>query len=196
MAAAVRGAYADLGGWPADTQLPICYSPAYNISFWGLERLHPFDSKKFQHVLALLEARGVLSAGQLVEAQEATHAVLREVHTERYLNKLNRSSLKVAMVSWRGGLRLMWEAVLLMLLCVLLSCHKVSARHRLLPTNRNRRSRSWPPWRSCQPSCCAARCCSPWRPWREAPCWLLRWPCSTAGPSTLAVASTTRHPTM
>ncbi|KAI7842582.1 hypothetical protein COHA_003686 [Chlorella ohadii] len=99
VAAAVRGAYADLGGWPVDTQLPICYSPAYNISFWGLERLHPFDSKKFQHVLALLEARGVLSAGQLVEAQEATHAVLREVHTERYLNKLNSSSLKVAMVT-------------------------------------------------------------------------------------------------
>lgn len=100
VAAAVRNAYNDLGGWPASSQLPITYSPAYNIGFWGLEQLHPFDSKKFQHVLALLEAEnGVLSAGQLVQAQEATHDILREVHTERYLSKLNSSSLKVAMVS-------------------------------------------------------------------------------------------------
>ena len=26
-------------------ELPICYSPNYNISFLGLENLHPFDSK-------------------------------------------------------------------------------------------------------------------------------------------------------
>lgn len=103
VAAAVRGGFDDLGGWPAASQLPILYNPAYNIGFWGLERLHPFDSKKFEHVLALLEAGGVLSAGQLVEAQEATDAVLREVHTERYLNKLNNSSWKVALVRRGGG---------------------------------------------------------------------------------------------
>lgn len=98
MAAAARSGYADLGGWPAATQLPICYDSAYNIGFWGLERLHPFDSKKFQHVLALLEAGGVLSVRQLVQAHEATRDILQEVHTERYLDKLDRSSFKVAMV--------------------------------------------------------------------------------------------------
>ena len=71
VAAAARGGYADLGGWPAASQLPICYAPAYNIGFWGLERLHPFDSKKFQHVLALLEAGGVLEGHVVLWANTA-----------------------------------------------------------------------------------------------------------------------------
>lgn len=71
----------------------------------GLERLHPFDSKKFKRVLALLEGEGLLTEAQLVEAHEASHAVLREVHSERYLSKLNSSPLKVAMVSEREGAR-------------------------------------------------------------------------------------------
>lgn len=72
--------------------------PTTAAGFWGLEKLHPFDSKKFQRVLAILEDRGVLQKGQLVEAHEATHAILREVHTEAYLNKLDSSAFKVAMV--------------------------------------------------------------------------------------------------
>ncbi|EFN54902.1 hypothetical protein CHLNCDRAFT_23994, partial [Chlorella variabilis] len=78
---------------------PVLYSPAYNISFYGVERLHPFDSKKFQHVLSILERGGVLQVGQLVRAHEATHEILQEVHTEAYLNKLNTSSFMVAQAS-------------------------------------------------------------------------------------------------
>ncbi len=36
-------------------QLPIIYSPLYNISFWGLQNIHPFDSGKwgkvYQHLI-------------------------------------------------------------------------------------------------------------------------------------------------
>ena len=36
-------------------QLPIVYSPHYNISFWGLQNIHPFDSGKwgkvYQHLI-------------------------------------------------------------------------------------------------------------------------------------------------
>lgn len=99
MAQALRDKYADLGGWPSAAQLPVLYSPAYNISFYGVERLHPFDSKKFQHVLSILERGGVLQVGQLVRAHEATHEILQEVHTEAYLNKLNTSSFMVAQAS-------------------------------------------------------------------------------------------------
>lgn len=92
----LRDKYDDLGGWPSAAQLPVVYDPSYNISFWGLENLHPFDSKKFQRVLALLEGRGVLTAAQLVAAHEAGHAALREVHAERYLRRLDSSSFYVA----------------------------------------------------------------------------------------------------
>lgn len=35
---------------------PIVYSPKYNISFCGLENLHPFDSKKWGRVYDILES--------------------------------------------------------------------------------------------------------------------------------------------
>lgn len=81
----------------------MLYDECYNIGFWGLENFHPFDSKKFRRVLAILEERGVLAARQLVQAREATRAILAEVHSEAYLDKLHSSPLKVAMV--RAGLQ-------------------------------------------------------------------------------------------
>ena len=98
----IRDKYGDLGGWPPAGKLPVLYNDSYNIKFWGLEKLHPFDSCKFQRVLAILEEGGVLSAAQLVEAREAGREVLREVHTERYLNKLDSSSFTVAQVGLAG----------------------------------------------------------------------------------------------
>jgi hypothetical protein len=36
--------------WIKPGQLPIVYHDAYNITFWGIEKLHPFDSCKFRKV--------------------------------------------------------------------------------------------------------------------------------------------------
>lgn len=90
--------YDDVGGWPAPGKLPVVYSPAYNIRFWGIENLHPFDSKKFQHIVRLLERDGVLAARQLAEPALASQQILADVHTQAYLDKLNTSSLAVAWV--------------------------------------------------------------------------------------------------
>lgn len=83
--------------------LPCLPPPAPPAGFWGLEKLHPFDSKKFQRVLAILEQRGVLAARQLVQAHEATLGILGEVHSEPYLRRLHSSSFKVAMVRPAAG---------------------------------------------------------------------------------------------
>eukprot|EP00887_Chlorella_sp_A99_P001400 scaffold8.g1400.t1 len=74
------------------------FGPAYNIRFWGIENLHPFDSKKFQHIVRLLERDGVLAARQLAEPALASQQILADVHTQAYLDKLNTSSLAVAWV--------------------------------------------------------------------------------------------------
>ncbi|MED6292047.1 Histone deacetylase 11, partial [Characodon lateralis] len=37
------------------TCLPIVYHPDYNITFMGLEKLHPFDSGKWGKVIHLLK---------------------------------------------------------------------------------------------------------------------------------------------
>lgn len=55
VAARFAHAYADVvHRWPAPSQqLPIVYSEDYNISLFGIEKLHPFDAAKFRRVRPL-----------------------------------------------------------------------------------------------------------------------------------------------
>lgn len=104
---------------------PVVYSSLYNISFFYLEKLHPFDPCKYakvvkslrsqgliddvscfftesQHVLATLH-ENVLSALysthlQVWEPCEVPKEVLEAVHSKAYLKKLHSSPLRVAHV--------------------------------------------------------------------------------------------------
>ena len=40
--------------------LPVVYSPLYNMSFFGLEKLHPFDPCKFAKIVSGLKSKGLL----------------------------------------------------------------------------------------------------------------------------------------
>ncbi|XP_027692895.1 histone deacetylase 11 [Vombatus ursinus] len=70
---------------------PIIYSPRYNITFLGLEKLHPFDAGKWGKVINFLKEENFLADVMMVEAKEATDEDLRVVHTQRYLNRLKWS---------------------------------------------------------------------------------------------------------
>ncbi|GCC40626.1 hypothetical protein chiPu_0024538, partial [Chiloscyllium punctatum] len=70
------------------TQWPIVYSSDYNISFLGLEKLHPFDSGKWGKIVHFLKEEKLISDETIVKAQEAQEDDLLVVHTRRYLNKL------------------------------------------------------------------------------------------------------------
>eukprot|EP00798_Chlamydomonas_sp_ICE-L_P028291 gene28291-31399_t len=113
----LSAAYADVG-WKKDEwqlpvvyheglmgQLPVVYHERYNITAWGLEKLHPFDACKFRKVVTALAASkkllGYHPAQQLVSPLEASHAVLQDVHTEEYdyVNAFHNSSLKRAQVT-------------------------------------------------------------------------------------------------
>ncbi|XP_044471395.1 histone deacetylase 2-like [Mangifera indica] len=79
------------------SKVPIIYSPAYNISFLGLEKLHPFDSSKWGSICRFLNLSGVLDKTRIVEPIKASKEDLLVVHTESYLDSL-KSSLHVAMI--------------------------------------------------------------------------------------------------
>lgn len=81
----------------ARTCLPIVYSPRYNIHFWGLEKLHPFDSCKFHSIVESLKKQGLVH--EVHEPKEVSRDVLADVHTSAYLDKIHSSSLKVAQVT-------------------------------------------------------------------------------------------------
>src|SRR5690606_20847953 len=75
----------------------IAYSRHYDIGFFGLERLHPFDSKKYGRAWRLLRRAlaGQLRALQLPIPRPARTEELLLVHERTYLKRL-RSSRYVA----------------------------------------------------------------------------------------------------
>ncbi|XP_072277135.1 histone deacetylase 11 isoform X5 [Pyxicephalus adspersus] len=70
---------------------PIVYSNDYNITFIGLEKLHPFDSGKWGKVINFLKEDKLITNDTIVTAKEATEEDLLVVHTRGYLNKLKWS---------------------------------------------------------------------------------------------------------
>ncbi|XP_042896168.1 histone deacetylase 11 isoform X2 [Parasteatoda tepidariorum] len=79
-------------------QQPIIYSPHYNIHFMGLEKLHPFDSAKWEKIYQILLDSEIVSKTTSVEPREASKKVLLVVHSEDYLRKL-KWSVNVARIT-------------------------------------------------------------------------------------------------
>ncbi|XP_022754658.1 histone deacetylase 2-like isoform X2 [Durio zibethinus] len=80
------------------SKVPIIYSSYYDISFLGIEKLHPFDSSKWGRICRFLISEGYLDKNSIVEPLEATTDDLLVVHTEAYLNSL-KNSVNVAMIT-------------------------------------------------------------------------------------------------
>lgn len=68
----------------------LVYSPAYNIGLLGLERLHPFDSRKYGRAWKTLKGRvgPALRAATIRPAGPVTREQLLTVHTSDYLDRL------------------------------------------------------------------------------------------------------------
>lgn len=94
----IQSSYADVGSWITDAQLPIVYHEWYNISFFGLEKLHPFDACKFRKVVNGLVSAGKLTKAQLVAPQPASDQALLDVHSPQYLKEMNSSNLRIVQV--------------------------------------------------------------------------------------------------
>ncbi|CAG0919766.1 unnamed protein product [Notodromas monacha] len=73
-------------------KVPIVYRNEYNIGFLGLEKLHPFDSKKWGNVFNYLkEAIRGLTEEKIHSPPEVTPAQLLKVHTQEYIDSLTKS---------------------------------------------------------------------------------------------------------
>ncbi|MBN1897484.1 MAG: histone deacetylase [Spirochaetes bacterium] len=72
-------------------KLPIIYSPHYNITLFGIEKLHSFDSEKYGKVFRYLKEKMGLKKYQFYEPEEVTEEDLLLVHTKEYLHSLSYS---------------------------------------------------------------------------------------------------------
>src|SRR5687768_128817 len=88
----------------------IVYHPDYNIGFYGLENLHPFDSKKYGRAYQALEnSLGKRLIDYVIKPDRPiTHDELLMVHSRSYLNQLKSSQyaaqvLEVPLVRYLPG---------------------------------------------------------------------------------------------
>lgn len=73
--------------------VPLVYSPHYNITAYGLEYLHPFDSVKYRRIHDWLIAQGLRRPEDFVEPAPSTPEELLRLHTREYLESLKSSSV-------------------------------------------------------------------------------------------------------
>src|SRR4051812_28487632 len=69
---------------------PIVYHPGYKITTFGLERMHPFDSRKYRRIHDALVARGLRRDRDFVQPKPVTRSDLLKLHTPEYLDSLSR----------------------------------------------------------------------------------------------------------
>jgi histone deacetylase 11 len=73
--------------------IPLIYHPTYNFTAFGLERLHPFDGRKYRRIHDALIVRGLRRSRDFTRPRPASHADLLRLHTPDYLRSLHRSDV-------------------------------------------------------------------------------------------------------
>ncbi|HXG10934.1 MAG TPA: histone deacetylase [Gemmataceae bacterium] len=68
--------------------VPLVYSPVYNITAFGLERLHPFDGRKYRRICDWLIRQGLRKPSDFVLPRPCSQAGLLRIHTPEYLRTL------------------------------------------------------------------------------------------------------------
>lgn len=71
----------------------IVYTPKYDLHFMGLEKMHPFDGRKYSHAWNLLqEKHGQILQDITIEPDRLANSdELLRVHSQEYLDKVNSS---------------------------------------------------------------------------------------------------------
>jgi histone deacetylase 11 len=79
---------------PQVVQPRVIYARQYNIGFPGLQRLHPFDMRKYGRAYCALrrELRGLLIDRTLRPRSPVSREQLLQVHTPQYLDRLRGSA--------------------------------------------------------------------------------------------------------
>jgi len=66
----------------------LVYSPKYLINLGGMEKMHPFDIRKYEKIYDALIDDGIIDANDFRVPKELTTEDLRLIHTEDYLERL------------------------------------------------------------------------------------------------------------
>lgn len=77
---------------PDAQKLPLVFHPNYDISFFGIEKVHPFDSKKYGKIAEYLKKNLALTSEHFHHPQhEVSEKDLLIIHSQKYLDSLKNS---------------------------------------------------------------------------------------------------------
>lgn len=98
------------------TMVPLIYSLAYNITAFGLERLHPFDSLKYRRIRDWLIRQGLRSRRDFIAPSICAQTELLRVHTPEYLRSLGNRKvlariLEVPMICYLPACLVGWRVL-------------------------------------------------------------------------------------
>ncbi|MFA6743441.1 MAG: hypothetical protein WCS36_04465, partial [Candidatus Neomarinimicrobiota bacterium] len=77
----------------SQSKLPIIYSPQYNISLFGIQKLHPFDTKKYKKVYKYIKTNCGIDENRFYCPEKVSESDIRLVHTGSYLESLKKSEV-------------------------------------------------------------------------------------------------------
>jgi histone deacetylase 11 len=94
--------------------IPLVYHPRYNVTAFGLKRLHPFDGRKYRRIHDALIARGLHRRRDFHRPRPVGRRDLLKVHTSEYLGSLRSPDalariLEVAIVGRLPGWVIDWR---------------------------------------------------------------------------------------
>ncbi len=95
---------------------PLVDSPKYDISAFGLERLHPFDGQKYGRLRDWLVRHGLRKPRGFAAPRPSTHAGLLRVRTPDYLGSLRdrrvlAGILEMPLVRRLSAWRIAWKVL-------------------------------------------------------------------------------------
>ena len=71
--------------------LPLFYSEHYNIKYFGIEKLHLFDSSKYERIFKDLINKRVIKGHQIFRPPRPDDGFLKKYHSKKYLQSLKSS---------------------------------------------------------------------------------------------------------
>lgn len=91
-------------------RVPIVYHDNYNITFLGIEKLHPFDSTKYAHVFHGLRKNAEGLDENIIRAAKPDDDMINATHSKRYLQSI-RDSGELARIAELHALSAMPDAM-------------------------------------------------------------------------------------
>lgn len=108
----VRSHLTSLACYVLPRQLPVVYHEKYNVRFFGIEKLHPFDACKYEKIMKILIHSQLFSKDDVVSPLPVTDKQLLDVHTPEYIDDVKTSRAKLAEITELPVLKTIPNAIL------------------------------------------------------------------------------------